>query len=322
MSKSPLAVHPPRISSEIVLRSLASSERFRDLELLIRSEPQMANSTHALETLAWGYGLVEGPRIDAENRLYFSDAKNGGVFRRDPDGRVETVIPKRRGVGGIALHADGGIVVSGRNICHVRDGRSRVVFDIEDAPGFNDLITDAEGRILVGSQRFNPFEKDVVARAGELYRIAADGKAEMLYDDVGLSNGIGFSPDGRRLYHSDSIRNQILLHDVAEDGSVSNRRVFAQLANGHPDGLAVDESGFVWAAAYWGGCVTRLDPDGDVDSNLEVPAKTVASVSFGGPDRRDLYIATSDNTDDPARGGTIFRTRAPVPGLEVPLARV
>jgi D-xylonolactonase len=282
----------------------------------------MSNMTPELETLAWGYGLVEGPRIDAENRLYFSDAKLGGVFRRDPDGTIATVIPKRRGVGGIALHADGGIVVSGRNICHVRDGESRIVFDVEDAPGFNDLFTDAEGRVLVGSQRFNPFEKDVVPRAGELYRIEAEGKAEMLYDDVALTNGIGFSPDGGRLYHSDSTRNQILLHDVAADGSVSNRRVFAQLADGHPDGLAVDEAGYVWAAAYWGGCVTRLTPEGEVDFNLEVPAKTVASVSFGGPDRCDLYIATSDNSDDPARGGTIFRTRAPVPGLEVPLARV
>ena len=57
-----------------------------------------------LETLAWGYGLVEGPRVDDENRLYFSDVHNGGVHRRNPDGTIEVVVPKRRGVGGIALH--------------------------------------------------------------------------------------------------------------------------------------------------------------------------------------------------------------------------
>lgn len=275
-----------------------------------------------LETLAFGYGLVEGPRVDAEDRLFFSDAKLGGVYCRAPDGTIETVIPKRRGVGGIALHAAGGIVVSGRNLCHVKDGKSRIVFDIEDAPGFNDLFTDSQGRVLVGSQRFSPFEAGAKPLAGELYRVGPGGASEMLYDDVTLTNGIGFSPDGRRLYHSDSMRNQILLHDVAEDGVVSNRRVFAELPEGHPDGLAVDETGCVWAAAYWGGCVTRITPAGRIDGTLEVPAKTVASVAFGGSDRRDLYVATSDNRDDPERGGTIFRTRVGVAGLPVPLARV
>ena len=98
-----------------------------------------------IETLAFGYGLLEGPRVDAENGLYFSDVQGGGVYRRAPDGTIETVVPKRRGVGGIALHADGGIVISGRNICHVRDGETRVLFDLEDVPGFNDLFTDAGG---------------------------------------------------------------------------------------------------------------------------------------------------------------------------------
>ena len=63
-----------------------------------------------LETLASGYGLLEGPRCDEQNRLYFSDVPNGGVYRRSPDGTIETLIPKRRGVGGIALNAGGGIV--------------------------------------------------------------------------------------------------------------------------------------------------------------------------------------------------------------------
>ena len=87
-----------------------------------------------IEMLAYGYGLVEGPRVDGEDNLYFSDVHNGGVHCRRPDGTIETVVPKRRGVGGIALHADGGLVISGRNICHVRDGETRIVF-APDAPG-------------------------------------------------------------------------------------------------------------------------------------------------------------------------------------------
>ena len=273
------------------------------------------------ETLASGYGLIEGPRIDAEGRLFFSDARNGGVFCRHPRGAIETVIPKRRGVGGIAIHAAGGVVVSGKTICHVRDGVSRVVFAIRDAPGFNDLITDADGRIWVGTQRYNPFARGVTPVPGEAYRIRAENDGELLYDDVGLTNGIGFSPDGRCVYHSDSLRSHVIVHDVV-DGTCINRRVLARMPSGAPDGLAVDENGCVWVAAYGGGCVTRFAPDGTVDGQLAVPAKDVASVAFGGADRRDLYIATADNLNDPSLGGTMFRTRVDVPGLPVPLARV
>jgi gluconolactonase len=225
-------------------------------------------------------------------------------------------------VGGIAIHAAGGIVVSGRNICHVRGGESRVVFDLENTPGFNDLFTDAEGRILVGSLRSDAFSEGGAREPGELYRIEAEGQATMLYGDVALTNGIGLSPDGRLLYHSDSTRNQVIVHDVAEDGRCANRRVFAAAPRGSPDGLAVDEDGGVWFAAYGGGCVTRLAPDGRLDRHLDVPAKMVTSLCFGGPERRDLYVVTADNTSDPTLGGTVFRTRVEVPGLPVGLARV
>lgn len=275
------------------------------------------------ETLATGYGLIEGPRVDSEGRLYFSDVQGGGVYRRNLDGEIETIVPKRRGVGGIALHADGGVVVSGRNICHVRDGETRVVFDLADAPGFNDLFTDARGRVYVGSMRSNPFaDLEAERTPGELYRIDAEGKATELYGDISLTNGIGFSPDETRLYHSDSARNQVVVHDVAPDGACLDRRVFASAPRGFPDGLAVDEAGCVWIAAYGGSCVTRFDPDGGLDRHLDVPAKAVTSLAFGGRDRRDLYVVSADNTGDAALGGCVFRTRVDVPGLAAPLARV
>ena len=102
------------------------------------------------QTIASGYGLIEGPRVDDNNNLFFSDVIGGGVYRRSPDGEIATVVPKRRGVGGIAIHADGGLVISGRNVCHVRDGQTRVVFEQDDVGGFNDLFTDKDGRVLVG----------------------------------------------------------------------------------------------------------------------------------------------------------------------------
>jgi len=274
-----------------------------------------------IETLATGYGLIEGPRADPEGNLYFSDVTNGGVYRRAPDGRVETVVPRRRGVGGIALHADGGIVISGRNICHVRDGETRVLFEREDVPGFNDIFTDARGRVYCGSMRADPFKTEGERTPGELWRIDAAGTAVELYGDVSLTNGIGLSPDGRLLYHSDTAAQHVVVHELTPDGRAKDRRAI-DVAPGFPDGLAVDEEGVIWVALYGSGCVARYRPDGAPDGRLEVPASSVTSLCFGGADRRDLYVVSADNSDDPELGGSIFRTRVDVPGLAAPLARV
>jgi xylono-1,5-lactonase len=275
-----------------------------------------------LETLAYGYGLLEGPRVDANDNLYFSDVPNGGVYRRSPNGEVNTVIPRRRGVGGIALHADGGVVVSGKNICHVKDGQTRILFQRDDIPGFNDIFTDSAGRVYVGSLRSDPF-KEGARTPGELWRVEGEGKATEMYGNVGLTNGIGFSPDGKMIYHADSAGPHLIVHDVAPNGTMTNRRVIAQMESGTiPDGLCVDEAGCIWVAVYGGRCVTRYTPDGKLDRKIEVPAKAVTSVCFGGKDRRDLYIVTADNTEVPDRKGTIFRTRVETPGVSVPLARV
>ena len=275
-----------------------------------------------LETLAYGYGLLEGPRVDANDNLYFSDVPNGGVYRRSPSGEVSTVIPRRRGVGGIALHADGGVVVSGKNICHVKDGQTRILFQRDDIPGFNDIFTDSAGRVYVGSLRSDPF-KEGARTPGELWRIEGEGKATEMYGNVGLTNGIGFSPDGKMIYHADSAGPHLIVHDVAPDGTMTNRRAIAQMESGTiPDGLCVDEAGCIWVAVYGGRGVTRYTPDGKLDRKIEVPAKAVTSVCFGGKDRRDLYIVTADNTEVPDRKGTIFRTRVETPGVSVPLARV
>lgn len=275
-----------------------------------------------LETLASGYGLLEGPRVDAADNLYFSDVPNGGVYCRSPKGEVTTVVPRRRGVGGIALHADGGVVVSGKNICHVKDGQTRIFFQRDDIPGFNDIFTDSAGRVYAGSLRSDPF-KEGARTPGELWQIVGEGQVMEMYGNVGLTNGIGFSPDGKIIYHADSAGPHLIVHEVMPDGTMKNRRAIAQMSGGTiPDGLCVDEAGCIWVAVYGGRCAARYTPEGELDRKIEVPAKAVTSVCFGGKDRRDLYIVTADNTEVPERKGTIFRTRVETPGLAAPLARV
>jgi gluconolactonase len=274
-----------------------------------------------LETIAWGYGLAEAPRVDAEGNLWFSDVVGGGVYRRLPDGAVETVIPKRRGVGGLLLHADGGVVLSGKEVIHVGATETRVVLRVDGALGFNDMTTDSRGRVYVGSLRSSAFETE--ARVpGELWRVDGEGAAAEIYGDVEFCNGVGFSPDERTIYHSNYSRAHVLAHDLDDAGRGVNRRIFATLPRGNPDGLAVDESGCVWVAMGSGGAIARFTPSGALDAIVPVPASFVTSLCFGGDDRRDLYVTTADNTEHSERRGTIFRARTDVPGLAVSPARV
>jgi gluconolactonase len=281
---------------------------------------------YPIDTLATGYGLIEGPRVDDDGNLYFSDVVNGGVRRLDPDGGIHLVVPRRRGVGGIALHARGGLVISGRDISHVVVAgsaiESRTVFQ-PDAPGLNDLFTDEQGRVYCGTIRSDPFSDDEGddRTPGECYRIELDGTVRQLYGGVTLTNGIGLSPDGRRLYHADTMAHHVICHDLVDDEPV-NRRPLGHDPGFFPDGLAVDEAGTIWVADYGGGRVRGLSPDGDEVGSIPVPANAVTSVCFGGADRRDLYIVSADNTDDPVRAGSIFRTRVDVPGLPAAPARV
>ncbi|MGF1598972.1 MAG: SMP-30/gluconolactonase/LRE family protein [Acidimicrobiales bacterium] len=279
---------------------------------------------YELELLAWGFGLVEGPRTDTGGALYFSDVTHGGVFRRSVDGAVENLVPDRGRVGGIALHVDGGLVLSGPDVVHWNDGDVRVLLHDAEVGHWNDLQPDAEGRVLVGSVRTDLFTSDAPKVAGECVRIELDGSATVLYDGVEVSNGIGFSPDGSTLYHSDSTTKGLWVHDVTADGTVADRRHIGRAAfeRGIPDGMCVDADGNLWVAHVGGRRVAKLDPGGELIDEIPVPAKAVTSVAFGGPDHDELYIVTADNLDDADKKGSIFRTRPGVAGVPTPLARV
>jgi gluconolactonase len=278
--------------------------------------------TIRFETCCAGYGLVEAPRADAAGACVFSDVLGGGVYRWTPDGAVATVVPKRRGVGGHVPHAAGGIVVSGRDVTHVHDDVSRVVLAApEGVLGFNDLTTDAAGRVYVGSLRSPAFDGGGPRIPGECHRIDVDGTASVFYGDVAFANGIGFAPDDRVLYHSSYSDRHVIAHDVA-DGRAVRRRIFATLPRGNPDGLAVDEAGCVWVACGDARGLARFTPAGTLDAFVAVPATFVASLCFGGADRRDVFVTTMGNTEDESRRGTLFRGRVDVPGLVAAPARV
>ncbi|HEX4198458.1 MAG TPA: SMP-30/gluconolactonase/LRE family protein [Caulobacteraceae bacterium] len=279
-----------------------------------------------MQEIATGYGLIEGPVWDAARGLYFSDVRDGGVNLLGRDGTITQVVPKRRGVGGMALHAAGGLVISGRDISYApldgREGKVLLTAQASGGIGFNDLTTDRNGRIYVGSLAFRVFGGEA-PKPGQLHVIDLDASSRALSGGVMLTNGLGFSPDGTRLYHSDSRAPGVRVYDVAADGSVGPWRLFANLGAGStPDGLKVAADGSVWVADARGGRVAVFAPDGDHRMDVAVPLPMVTSLCFGGDDLRDLYVVTGSDGGPSESCATIFRMRTDVAGLPLAPARV
>ncbi len=141
--------------------------------------------------------------------------------------------------------------------------------------------------------------------------------------DVRLTNGLGFSPDGSRLYHSDSARRAVCCYDVQADGTLGPKQTFVTTEEGAPDGLVVSADGAVWVAlASGGGGVAVHEPDGTLREHIAIPHPMCTSVCFGGDDLQDLYIVSgSDGLEGDKRGG-VFKVRTGVAGLPVASARI
>ncbi len=281
-----------------------------------------------MQALAQGYGLIEGPVWDHERGLLFSDVLFGGVYALSRSGVVTTVFEHRRGIGGMALHTAGGLVVSGRNVSYKPfDGGATVTLLDSDPDhgnvGYNDLTTDSKGRIYVGSLGASPvFDDGRSPQAGNLYLIDIDGSSRMVGRDVQLTNGLGFSPDGRTLYHSDSRRSSVFRYAVAADGSLGEKELFVRAERGVPDGLVVSTDGAVWVALAGNGHgVAVYAPDGAQRDFVEIPVPMCTSVCFGGEDLMDLYIVSGSEGTGSDRGGAVYRHRTRVAGLPVAPAR-
>lgn len=281
------------------------------------------------ELLCRGYGLIEGPVWAPDQGILFSDVIHGGVFCLAADGTVRTVFAHRRGIGGMSLHVAGGLIVSGRNLAYKPfDGGDSITLLDRDPDhgrvGFNDITTDAAGRIYAGALGSSPvFEDDLGPRSGNLYRIDLDGSAHVVAHDVMLTNGLAFSPDGSILYHADSRRGAVFCYSVAADGSLGPKTPFVTCRRGMPDGLAVSADGALWVALADGGHgVAVYAADGAERDFIEIATPMCTSVCFGGAHLRELYIVSGSEGSGSERGGAIYRVPTAVAGLAVPPARV
>jgi sugar lactone lactonase YvrE len=248
--------------------------------------------------------LGEGPTWDgATGTLLWVDILACEVHRFDPGGGEDAVLLRTpQHVGAAKPRAGGGLVVN------LRDGIGRYAADgafdwlaslAEDGRRGNDAAVDANGRLWAGTMAY-----DETPGGGRLYRVGPDGDVVTVLPEVSVSNGIGWSPDGRLMYYIDTPTRRVDAFDVdGESGLVARRRPFVDLGRvpGFPDGLTVDADGCLWVALWDGGAVHRYTPTGALDRIVEVPATRTTACAFGGPGLGDLYITSATVGLDPAK---------------------
>jgi sugar lactone lactonase YvrE len=251
--------------------------------------------------------------------LRFVDMLAGDVLSLGADGLVE-----RRHVGSIAAairprRGGGAVIGVARGFAlEDPDGTVRALPELWSDAGIrmNEGGCDPDGRFYCGSMAYNQS-----AGAASLYRLAPDGTADVVLDNITVSNGLEWSPDGSRAYYNDTATLAISVFDYDADAGLTNRRTFAELPDGgRPDGLTVDSEGGVWTAVSNGGAVLRYSTDGVLEEKLAVPARKVTACTFGGEHLDQLYITTSqenvDTREDPL-AGSLFRAEVGVKGLPI-----
>jgi sugar lactone lactonase YvrE len=267
--------------------------------------------------------LGEGPLWSAhEQALWFVDIKGQKVHRYDArtgEGRSwDAPAPP----GFLAPAKSGGFIAGLKTGLHRFDpqtGAFTFMHSVEPhRPGnrLNDGAVDPQGRLWFGSM------DDAEAEStGALYRLDAKGPREM---DPGIciTNGPAFSADGRILYHTDTLKREVYAFDVADDGTLSNKRLFIRIdeGDGHPDGSTGDSEACVWVGLFGGWSARRYSSEGVSLATVEFPCANITKLAFGGPDLRTAYATTAwkglsaeERMQQPLAGG-LFRFQVDVPG--------
>ncbi|MDC0766031.1 SMP-30/gluconolactonase/LRE family protein [Streptomyces sp. HD] len=252
--------------------------------------------------------LGEGPTWDpASGRLLWIDILRSRIHTYDPVSGRRSVRTAPQHIGAVKPRVGGGLVLN------LRDGVGLLDPDDtfrwlhhEPVPGrrANDAAVAPDGALWAGTMRY-----DEAPGGGTLSRLTGDGAVRVVLDDVAVSNGTGWSPDGRLMYYIDSPTRRIDVFDHA-DGGVADRRPFAEIEDGagFPDGLTVDADGCVWVALWEGSAVRRYTPTGELDRVIPLPVPRVTACAFAGPDLTDLYITTArvGLTSPPPLAGSVF----------------
>lgn len=254
---------------------------------------------------------------DGDKCIYFTDNETPHLYRFDPaTNEASRILNGDRAVGAITLHQDGRLqlfMTSGTIALWEPGGAMEVLLqgiEGEEDSRFNDVLVDPAGRVYCGTM-------PVGERQGRLYRWDPDGSLHLMFGQAGLPNGMGFSPDYKWLYLTDTHARTIFRCSYdPHQGALGKREPLVVLpeGGGDPDGLVVDQDGCLWSALFFGGALAQFDPNGK-----ELQRYELASVNnptcpvFAGEGSSVMYLTTAGGPDRPESGvaaGSLLRLTA------------
>jgi sugar lactone lactonase YvrE len=276
--------------------------------------------------------LGEGPVWHPlEQVLYWVDIIQGKLHRYDPRQKDHQVTDLGLAATAMGIRTGGGFVMATRKGFAFWDQRENQFSFLGDPDAeevknvrFNDGKTDRQGRFWAGKMTEGPGRGN-----NSLYRLDPDCTIHRMESGITVSNGLGWSPDDRTFYYTDSPMKVIYAYDFdPSTGDIVNRRIFARIPEdpneGLPDGLAVDEEGCIWSARWGGWKVVRYTPDGQVEREIPTPVEFPTSCAFGGQNLDELYITSAwtqvqrDQRASQPLGGDVFRLKTHVRGFQEP----
>jgi len=277
-----------------------------------------------LEILLEGLHFPEAPRWH-DGRLWLSDFYAHRVLTVDLAGRSETMLEVPQQPSGLGWTPDGALLVVSmldRCLLRIDGGKQSLLADLSrHATGpCNDMVVDAKGRAYVGNFGFDR-HKGEAARTTCMLRVDPDGTVTRAAEDLMFPNGTVITPDGKTLVVGETHVNRLTAFNVAADGTLSGRRLFAQFDDVFPDGICLDAEGAIWVADPRGNRVVRVFDGGRIAETIALQDRGAYACMLGGADRRTLFVLTNTGSG-PAmakkRDGKVEITRVDVPGAGLP----
>jgi sugar lactone lactonase YvrE len=289
-----------------------------------RRRRRAARQMTRIGILLTGRGLVESPRWHGD-RLYFSDWSAGEVVAVDLAGRSEVIARVKSLPLCTAWLPDGRLVIvsspDGRLLRREPGGELVTHADL-GRPGWNDIVVDGRGNAYVNGAGFNPVAGEAFS-PGFVVLVTADGSVRQVAEDIAFPNGMAVTPGNSSLIVADSYRHSLVAFDIGADGGLSNRRIWADLGNGTPDGICLDAQNAVWYADVPGKRCVRVAEGGPVLQTIELDRGGFAC-ALGGPGRTTLFITaaqwlgmTGPEMVQPG-SGQVLTARVDVPGAGWP----